>query len=200
MCRGHGQPRRLPRSNPEVPADLSDLVMQLLAKKPEERPQSAKVVAEALQEIEGQTGEKPAAPGARPRKGKGGGTNRTEAARTQVGRSAKRRPPLPWLVGGGVLGLGVLAAAIVLFWPTPQGRSASRAMTRVSRSCSTRPAPPSREPTRSRSRCGPGNTASSSSGATSRSRPTSSCSRRARRSRSSWNGSRARSRSCRMAR
>ncbi len=33
---------------PEVPAELSDLVMELLAKKPEDRPESARVVAERL--------------------------------------------------------------------------------------------------------------------------------------------------------
>ena len=97
--------------------------MQLLAKKPEDRPESAKVVAETLQEIEGQTAEMTAAPGrSKTRKvKKSGGTKQMEAARTQVGKSAKRRLPLPWLVGGGVLGLGVVAAAIVLFWQTPYG-------------------------------------------------------------------------------
>jgi len=38
--------------NPEIPTELSDLVMQLLAKKPDERPKSAKVVAEALTALE----------------------------------------------------------------------------------------------------------------------------------------------------
>ncbi len=40
--------------DPTVPQPLSDLVMQLLAKKPEERPQSAQAVVQALQEIEAQ--------------------------------------------------------------------------------------------------------------------------------------------------
>jgi formylglycine-generating enzyme required for sulfatase activity len=119
----------------EVPAELSDLVMHLLAKKPEDRPKSAKVVAETLREIEGQTAETTAVPGSRTKPAektaapggktgkvkKGGGTKQTEVARTQVGKSAKRRLPLLWLVGGGVLGLGVVAATIVFFWTTPHG-------------------------------------------------------------------------------
>jgi len=121
--------------NSEVPTELSDLVMHLLAKKPEDRPESAKAVVESLQEIEGQTAETTAVPGRKTKTAqmtaapggktgqvkKGGGTKQTEAARTQVGEPAKRRLPLLWLVGGGVLGLGVLAAAVILFWQTPYG-------------------------------------------------------------------------------
>src|ERR1700735_4336484 len=95
--------------------------MHLLEKKPEERPESAKMVVEKLQEIEGQTAEKTTTTARKTGKVKKGGTKQTEAARTQAGKSAKRRLPLAWLVGGGVLGLGVLAAAIILFWPTPYG-------------------------------------------------------------------------------
>jgi serine/threonine protein kinase len=40
--------------NPEVPTALSDLVMQLLAKKPDERPDSSLAVVQALQDIESQ--------------------------------------------------------------------------------------------------------------------------------------------------
>jgi formylglycine-generating enzyme required for sulfatase activity/serine/threonine protein kinase len=118
----------------DVPQPLSKLVMQLLAKKPEDRPKSAKVVAETLQEIEDQTAETTAAParqiktaemtitpGRKTGKAKGdGGTKQMEVARTQAGKSGKRRFPLLWLLGGGVLGL-VMTAAIVLFWPTPYG-------------------------------------------------------------------------------
>ena len=41
-----------------VPAELSDLVMRLLAKKPEQRPESARSVVRELQEIDDQTGDK----------------------------------------------------------------------------------------------------------------------------------------------
>jgi Leucine-rich repeat (LRR) protein/tRNA A-37 threonylcarbamoyl transferase component Bud32 len=45
-------PAPLRQVNPAVPVALSDLVMQLLAKNPEDRPGSAQAVAEALQSIE----------------------------------------------------------------------------------------------------------------------------------------------------
>ena len=41
--------------NAEVPVALSELVMQLLAKKPDERPESAESVVQALEDIEGRT-------------------------------------------------------------------------------------------------------------------------------------------------
>jgi formylglycine-generating enzyme required for sulfatase activity len=44
----------------------------------------------------------------------------TEAARPRA-VAARKRLPLPWLVGGGVLGVAVVVAAIVLFWQTPHG-------------------------------------------------------------------------------
>jgi TolB protein len=46
------EPKPPAKVSTQVPAALSDLVMHLLAKKPEERPESAQVVAEALAEIE----------------------------------------------------------------------------------------------------------------------------------------------------
>lgn len=45
-------PRPLRELNPGVPASLADLITQLLAKKPADRPDSAKVVARALKAIE----------------------------------------------------------------------------------------------------------------------------------------------------
>ena len=60
-------------------------------------------------------------PGHKTGKVKAASTTRSAAARTQTGRSGKKRLPLAWLVAGGVLGLAVVAAAIVLFWPTTNG-------------------------------------------------------------------------------
>jgi formylglycine-generating enzyme required for sulfatase activity len=47
-----GEARPLREINPAVPPELADLVMQLLARDPADRPQSAKVVVETLQRIE----------------------------------------------------------------------------------------------------------------------------------------------------
>ena len=121
--------------NPAVPAELSDLVMQLLAKKAEERPESAKAVAEAIREIEAQTGERTARFGSRRTTDCTDGTDKNGwrligviramrgliSFRTQAGWSGKKRPPLPWLVGmaGGLVAAAL--AGIVLFWPTPRG-------------------------------------------------------------------------------
>src|ERR1019366_2693806 len=123
--------------NLEVPAELSDLVMQLLAKKPDDRPESAKMVVEKLQEIEGQTAETTAPPGRKAKTAemtvapggktgkvkKGGGTKQIEAVQTQTGKSGKRRLPafllLFLLVGGGVFGLGIVG--LLLFFLFPPG-------------------------------------------------------------------------------
>jgi formylglycine-generating enzyme required for sulfatase activity len=108
--------------NEKLPKELSDLVMQLLAKKPEERSPSAQAVVEALQEIENQqTAERTTGLEPKTGKGKGGGTTQRGAAGTQPDRSAKERLRLSWLVAGGLLGLALLAAAILVFWQTPQG-------------------------------------------------------------------------------
>jgi WD40 repeat protein/serine/threonine protein kinase len=98
----------------ELPEALSALVMRLLAKKPEERPESARVVAEALRDIETQLAEGATPPGPRSQRGPGADTPRLEAARSPAGRSAKRRFPLPWLVGGGVLGVGILGLLLFI--------------------------------------------------------------------------------------
>jgi serine/threonine protein kinase/formylglycine-generating enzyme required for sulfatase activity/lysophospholipase L1-like esterase len=92
-------PRPPAELRPALPRGLSDLVMQLLAKKPDQRPRSAKVVAEALQAIaEKAAGETirvvPKTP-----PGRGGAS---------PGSRARRR--WPWLAGAG----GVLAVAVVV--------------------------------------------------------------------------------------
>lgn len=90
--------------NTAIPTELSELVMKMLAKKPEDRPKSAKIVAELLQAMEGPT-----------RK-----TGDETIAETHAGRSVKKRSRLRWLIAGGVLALSVVAAAIILR-PTPHG-------------------------------------------------------------------------------
>jgi serine/threonine protein kinase len=74
--------------NPDVPPALSDLVMRLLGKKPEERPQSAEAVAAALEEIE------------------------TEMA-AQDG-PVKKRKPLVWLAG--VVACLALLGLLAFLW------------------------------------------------------------------------------------
>jgi formylglycine-generating enzyme required for sulfatase activity/serine/threonine protein kinase len=114
------KPRPPAAVNPEVPPALSDLVMRLLAKKPEQRPESAQTVAATLQDIEGQTATWKSRPQPKPRPGQEAGTVQMPAARPQLGRFGKKRRPWLWLVAAGVLGLGMVAA-IILFWRTSTG-------------------------------------------------------------------------------
>lgn len=89
-------PRPLHEVKPDLPAVLSETVMRMLAKKPEDRPGSAAEVVQSLQDLEGQPG------GLKPLSG-------------PVRRDA--RPPAPppprgrglWLVGGAAM----LAALVV---------------------------------------------------------------------------------------
>jgi serine/threonine protein kinase/regulation of enolase protein 1 (concanavalin A-like superfamily) len=102
---------------PELPRGLSDLVMQLLAKKPEDRPQSAEAVMQAFMEMEARTQELPAQV-AQYRKAE----RRKRAARTS-GQAPERRWRSPrWLVAaGGLICLAIATAGTVVLWPTPQG-------------------------------------------------------------------------------
>jgi formylglycine-generating enzyme required for sulfatase activity/Leucine-rich repeat (LRR) protein/predicted Ser/Thr protein kinase len=102
--------------NPEVPARLSDLIMRLLAKKPEKRPQSAQGVSEALQRIEEEVGQETAR-----YMTAGSGPGIRGVVRTTPGWSGRLRPPLNWLLGAAGGLLAVLIAGIVLYWPTPRG-------------------------------------------------------------------------------
>ncbi len=77
----------------QVPPELSDLVMQLLAKKPAERPETAQAVAETLAEIE-----------------------ETVTARSRWGpmrRLAWSKPG--WLLAAAVVFLGLVAATVVVY-------------------------------------------------------------------------------------
>jgi formylglycine-generating enzyme required for sulfatase activity/serine/threonine protein kinase len=111
-------PRQL---RPDLPAEFSELVLRLLAKKPHERPATAAEVVTALQQIEEHTaaGTGRTRPGAR--KGAATRTVPVKTDRRRPERSTKKRLPVAVLVGGGVLALGLLVAAIVLLWPTPKG-------------------------------------------------------------------------------
>ncbi len=106
--------------NPELPPDLSRLVMQLLAKDPEERLQSAQEVVRLLQNIESKTAALKAQPAARANKAKPHAANKP-AVKAQAVRTATSRRRLPRLVAGGVLVLAILAIAIVALLP-PRGR------------------------------------------------------------------------------
>jgi hypothetical protein len=110
---------------PEVPAALSELVMRLLAKKPEDRPASARAVADALQRLEKQPGTARATrPAPQAPRGQTGGTTQTDLGRARPRRAAGKRSRLPWLLGGGVLGLGVLGVVGFLLWPGHNAPSA----------------------------------------------------------------------------
>jgi eukaryotic-like serine/threonine-protein kinase len=86
---------------PELPGALSDLILQLLAKRPGQRPASADRVAEALAAIEGQL--VPARPAPSP------------APRPAGARHLARRPRIwPWLAGAAVMALGALALCVLL--------------------------------------------------------------------------------------
>jgi serine/threonine protein kinase len=102
--------------NPDVPGELSDLVMRLLAKDAKQRPDSARVVAKEIQTIE---------------KGISGHGVRRRPGRTQLGVSGPRKgetregggkqlPPLPWMIGTAG-GFAALLMGIVIYWTTRNG-------------------------------------------------------------------------------
>jgi formylglycine-generating enzyme required for sulfatase activity/tRNA A-37 threonylcarbamoyl transferase component Bud32 len=133
MAVAMNQPPAPEELRPDLPPALSELVMQLLAKKPEGRPASAQVVADALLHIQTH-------PGARTMSARRSAADVERVPRAavpthQAARAAhatlqapsrsrprkKKRPLWPWLVGAGVVGMGVLAVALIVWWPTPQG-------------------------------------------------------------------------------
>jgi formylglycine-generating enzyme required for sulfatase activity/serine/threonine protein kinase len=109
-----------------LPAKLSELIMRLLAKDATGRPASAQAVSETLHKIEEQVSRsglpsrtKPVSGPAQPVRPTGKGSARH--AGPTVAQPPRKRLPLPWLIGAGALGVGVLVAAIILFWQTPHG-------------------------------------------------------------------------------
>jgi formylglycine-generating enzyme required for sulfatase activity len=107
-------PVPLRQLNADVPEPLSALVMRLLAKEPQQRPVSAQLVADALEEIEkGQHPPPTRPPPTAPQRAAEDKT-RTDTAAPELSRPARKWPPLSWLIGGGALGLGVLVGLLLL--------------------------------------------------------------------------------------
>jgi serine/threonine protein kinase/formylglycine-generating enzyme required for sulfatase activity len=105
--------------NPDVPQDLSKLIMTLLSKKAEDRPFSANEVAKALKEMERDGDDKTLQIVARrpPTSiGKGKGEKTPALPKAITGRKKWRLVG----VGGGVA--IVLVVALSLFWRSPHGR------------------------------------------------------------------------------
>jgi hypothetical protein len=95
-----------PRSlNPALPEPLSDLVLRLLAKKPEDRPASAQDVVSALESLEGR-------PSARTKATRRRETDQTLAAGPGVGPVPPRRR-LAWWLGACMLAAGGILAGVV---------------------------------------------------------------------------------------
>jgi hypothetical protein len=99
--------------NPNIPRALSDLVRQLLAKDPRERPASTAEVLECLHRIEG------GLPDRSPARRKAGRRRSAARERTQVLRAPKRRTARPrWrtMVLAGLLAVSVLLGGAWAAW------------------------------------------------------------------------------------
>ncbi|HTU22148.1 MAG TPA: serine/threonine-protein kinase [Gemmataceae bacterium] len=108
--------------NLELPTRLSDLILRLLAKTPEERPPSAQAVADELHAItEAEKLPKPKVAEA-------------PSPRTQpAARQGKKRRFL--LAAAAALFAAAILAAVVIFWQTPQGTSPHRKRRSHRRDC-----------------------------------------------------------------
>jgi len=100
--------------NPAIPPELNDLIVQLLAKKPEDRPGTAQEVVAALRSLEHD------AQGTQLLEGSG--HRRGQAPRPGPGvRRGAKKSRTPLLLGmAGVL-VAAVVAVLVLFWQTPHG-------------------------------------------------------------------------------
>ena len=108
-------PRKL---NPALPAALSDLIMQLLAKDPKDRPASSRAVVESLEAIERKPGN-----AAIPVAKLVGQSGTPVAPKGQVS-GPRRRYGLVAAVGAGVLFLTLAVLGIMLFRGTQKGSPA----------------------------------------------------------------------------
>jgi serine/threonine protein kinase len=133
------EPPPLMALNPEIPSELGELVQRLLSKKPADRPPSARVVAENLQQLEralvARVAVSPAAPEEasvtqvatpeRPAESREA-DSRPPSARPPSTKGRSKRPtrfrqsrvvPLAWVTGLAVIGLlmilGVVAGAVL---------------------------------------------------------------------------------------
>ena len=112
-------PKPVREVNPDVPAELSELVMRLLAKNPAERPQTAGEVIQALHALEGR------AAGFVPAVG-GQSVGTRPAARPDASRPAsggqRRRPWVLAAVAVGFVAAAVVAMVVIIRYTDKDGK------------------------------------------------------------------------------
>ena len=115
--------------DPAVPVELSDLVMHLLAKKPDDRPASAQAVIETLACLESELPVLTAPQTRKPSSGAKKSSGSTTKVVKEPGKAKKiqTRGPnrkirgLPVIAASAAVAVLLLAAALVLFWESPKG-------------------------------------------------------------------------------
>jgi formylglycine-generating enzyme required for sulfatase activity len=120
-------PRLVREVNPEVPPSLADLVTRLLAKNPDERPASARAVAEALATLEAAPAQTPAPSGSRRPLSDADRAILEEPTRLvkpepilpATGRSPRSSWRIALLTGGGLLTLLMLILLLSVTSKTP---------------------------------------------------------------------------------
>jgi len=107
--------------NPALSGPISDLVMQLLAKKPDQRPATAQEVVDALRHLEeaATTTQVTTAPRTKVRPNQTEPGKATPTVRVAVD-TVRKRKPLVLVAAGGIAVIAVLAG-ILIFWRTPNG-------------------------------------------------------------------------------
>jgi urea transport system substrate-binding protein len=110
------QPRPIEELASDVPAGLRQLVHQLLARDPANRPQTARAVVEAIRALEKGTALAPTQAAAEPNTGE---EPATRISASQVGKPAQRTSRRRWLMAGGMLGLLLLASGLLLWHSRP---------------------------------------------------------------------------------